>query len=133
MSVFNRARDVEKRRRLRKNMTPEELLVWYQLRNGQLSGVRFRRQYSVAGFVIDFYAPALQLAIEIDGSQHFTVEGAAYDRERTDILHGYGIHVIRFTNLEVQKELQAVLEMIDRLISNPSLQRRGWGGVQPSP
>jgi very-short-patch-repair endonuclease len=73
---------------------------------------RFRRQYSISAFVIDFYAPELKLALEIDGDSHF-VEGAqAYDYEREAFLKDKGVKILRFTNSQVYENLDGVLEAI---------------------
>jgi very-short-patch-repair endonuclease len=67
---FNKKSEKEKRRQLRKDQTPAEKLVWRYLKDRRLKNCKFRRQYSVDQFVIDFYYPELKLAIEIDGEVH---------------------------------------------------------------
>jgi very-short-patch-repair endonuclease len=66
--IFNRASEKEKRRALRKNMTKAEVLLWIQLKNRKLLGQRVLRQYSVGPYVVDFYIPKLELAIEMAGN-----------------------------------------------------------------
>lgn len=61
---------------------------------------------------MDFYCAALKLVIEIDGENHFTDEGQIFDRERTQVLAGYGLKVIRFTNDEVMRQCEGVCERI---------------------
>jgi very-short-patch-repair endonuclease len=70
--LFNKKSEKEKRRSLRNNMTEAEKILWLQLKNKRL-GVRFLRQFSVGAFVMDFYCPALKLAIEVDGATHNTL------------------------------------------------------------
>jgi very-short-patch-repair endonuclease len=107
--VFNRAEVKDLRRKLRRNQTPAEAIVWSKVRGNQL-GVKFRRQYSVERFVVDFYAAEVRLAIELDGAVHFTAEAEARDRAREAVIMQYGITFLRFTNREVETNLEGVLE-----------------------
>ncbi len=100
------------RRLLRKKQTPIEALLWARLRDNRLHGLSFRRQHGIGPFIVDFFCPKSQLAIEIDGSQHFTPAGKVYDEERTLYLTSLGIRVIRFSNAEVNKDVEAVLEAV---------------------
>src|ERR1035437_4301018 len=89
------------RRKLRKNMTAAEVALWLMIKNKQLDGERFLRQYSIGHFVVDFYCPKHKLAVELDGEVHFTEEAAAYDAKRTAYLNSVGVQVVRFENFEV--------------------------------
>jgi very-short-patch-repair endonuclease len=100
-------------RRLRREATPEEKILWKALRSRRFAGLKFRRQYPFDAFVIDCYCPSRKLAIELDGSQHYTADGLAYDAERTAYLEGVGITVLRFANKQVHQELAAVLASIE--------------------
>lgn len=80
--IFNRQRDKEKRRHLRRNMTKAEVLLWLQLKNRKMLGQRFLRQYGIHAYVVDFYCPKLKLAIEVDGESHFVERAQEYDRAR---------------------------------------------------
>jgi len=100
------------RRNLRVEPTAAEKVLWQHLRNRQIEGVKFRRQYSVDRYVIDFYAPELKLAIELDGSIHSLHEQQVYDYERQDHLELYGIAFLRFRNEVVLNLLSQVLEKI---------------------
>jgi very-short-patch-repair endonuclease len=75
-------------------------------------GLKFRRQHPVGPYIIDFYCAELRLAIELDGGQHFTVEGLAYDRRRTGYLAARGVRVFRFTNSELIENTEGVLETL---------------------
>ena len=75
-------------------------------------GFKFRRQHPIEPFVLDFYCHELRLAVELDGSQHTAQIGRANDRRRTAVLGARGIHVLRFTNLQVLQETQAVAETL---------------------
>ena len=95
---------------LRKSMTEQELKLWYlYLREFP---VRFLRQKVIDRFIVDFYYARAKLVVELDGSQHFEREAILYDEERTSMLNGFGLEVIRFTNLEVNKTFDLVCEQI---------------------
>lgn len=124
--AFNQTSEKLKRRMLRKNMPKAEVVLWSKLKDKGLYGYKFRRQYSVREFVIDFYCPELKLAIEVDGDSHF-IEGAEErDRERQRIIESYGITFLRFTNTEVYESLDGVMEkIVERMperqpIANPT-------------
>ena len=113
---------VAKARELRKNMTPAEKKLWY----GYLRTFKYRvlRQRPIASFIVDFYCAALKLVIEVDGNSHFTEAGQAYDTERTSILEGYGLKVIRFTNDEVLENFEAVCDRIEgEILPSPPYKR----------
>jgi very-short-patch-repair endonuclease len=97
---------------LRREMTPAERTLWNWLRDRKLAGLKFRRQYPVGSFVLDFYAPSIRLVVEVDGDVHDLPEMREYDARRQAWLAGQGMHVLRFTNGEVIDELSDVLERI---------------------
>ena len=98
-------------RNLRRASTDVEALLWQKLRANQL-GVSFRRQHPSGRYVLDFYCPALRLAIELDGGQHATAEGIAHDAKRQMWLTKNGVTVLRFWNSDVTANLSGVLETI---------------------
>ena len=100
------------RKGLRSSTTDAEQKLWYYLRRRQFFGHKFRRQYGINRYILDFYCPALHLAIEVDGRQHFEPAARERDRERTEDLAACGIRVIRFTNSEVLYDIEAVLEKL---------------------
>lgn len=100
----------QKARRLRQDQTPAETVLWRCLRNRQLDGMKFRRQFPVGKYIADFCCIEKRLVIEIDGGSH--VGKDEYDRKRTVFLEEQGFHVIRFTNRMVYDQLDAVLEEI---------------------
>ena len=110
--IYNKNSEKEKRRQLRQNITKAEKIIWEKIRNKQIEDCKFRRQYSVDKFVIDFYSPILKLAIEIDGESHFNEGAAEYDRERQNSIESLGIKFIRVTNNDVYENLDGVLESI---------------------
>src|SRR5262245_39985107 len=97
--TFNDSRLKQRRQGLRRNQTDFERIIWSRLKNRQCSGLRFFRQYSVGAYILDFYCPKLQLAIEIDGGQHS--ESKEYDQIRTEYLKAHNITELRFWNNEV--------------------------------
>lgn len=109
---FNKSQEKEKRRRLRAEMPPAEIALWSRLRRKLVCGYKFRRQYSVGPYVIDFYCPALRLAGEIDGESHFVSVGNDYDDQRQAFIESFGIRFLRFTNRDVYDNLGGVLETI---------------------
>jgi very-short-patch-repair endonuclease len=110
MTIFyNKSKHLSKRVVLRKNQTPQESILWARLRRDQL-GFKFKRQYSVGPYVLDFYCPVKKLAIEIDGSQH--LENKEYDKERTEYLSVFKIKVLRFWNNEINTNIDGVVSKI---------------------
>jgi len=97
---------------LRKNETEAEKILWERLRNNQLKGYKFRRQHPISLFIADFYCHQLKLIIEIDGEYHHLPEQIEKDLERTQILESNGLQLIRFTNEEVQENLEDVIAKI---------------------
>ena len=102
------------RRKLRNGMTAAEVALWMMIKNKQLDGERFLRQFSIGHFVVDFYCHNSKLAVELDGAGHFTPEGQEYDARRTEYLNSVGVRVIRFENLEVFNYPMKVLEEIKK-------------------
>ena len=104
----------ERARELRKDMTPHEKRLWF----GYLKNypVKFYRQRPIDSFIVDFYCPKARLVIELDGNQHYTLEGKEYDGLRTEILERYELKIIRFSNLEINQHFPEVCSAIDRII-----------------
>ena len=98
---YNKKSETEKRRSLRQNQTHCEQIVWTQLRNRQFKGLKFKRQYSVDHYVIDFYCAELKLAVEIDGNIHDEPDQKEYDIYRQKYLEKFGITFVRITNEEL--------------------------------
>jgi very-short-patch-repair endonuclease len=114
--LYNKTSEKEKRRLLRNNMPLAEMIVWEKLKGRQVEGCKFRRQYSIGAFVIDFYGPELRLAIEIDGNSHFQDGAESYDYERQIFLESKGTQFLRFTNQQVYEDLEVVLEIITQTV-----------------
>ena len=90
----------------------EETVIWSKLKGKQLLGYKFRRQYSVDRYVVDFYCPELKLAVEIDGDSHFQNGAENDDMVRQAFIESFGIRFLRFTNEDVFKNLDGVVETI---------------------
>lgn len=107
---------VSRAKELRKNMTPTEQKLWFRfLRDFQF---RVHRQRPIDNFIVDFYCAALKLVIEVDGDSHFTEAGQVYDQARTQKLEQYGLSVLRFTNLDVLSNFDAVCQKIQHYSDN---------------
>ena len=113
----NRPEELTERRSLRTNGTKEETMMWKVLKNRQVSGVRFRRQFSVGAYILDFYCPELKLCIELDGAGHYNSEGLRHDYVRDKYLSELGIRVLRFENLAVLKMQPVMLAEIEAVIA----------------
>jgi very-short-patch-repair endonuclease len=99
-------------RQLRKTSTFPERLVWSRLRGGKLGGLKFRRQYPIGDFIVDFYCHEHLLAIELDGESH--TGHAEYDQRRQELIEQLGVRVVRYDNDDILRDLDAVLEQILR-------------------
>jgi very-short-patch-repair endonuclease len=100
----------ERARELRRTMTPEESLLWQQLRAHRFDGLHWRRQQVIAGFIADFYCHAARVIVEIDGTIH--IRQAEYDKARDELLAARDLLILRFTNIEVTDTLADVLARI---------------------
>jgi len=98
-----------------------EVLMWQKLKGKQFFGYKFRRQYSVGRYILDFYCPSLKLGIEIDGDTHYDSKGFVENIERTETLLEAGIRIIRFTNREIVENIVGVLELLKVEIFKPPL------------
>ena len=118
---YNKKTEKENRRRLRKEQTYTEEIVWMQLRNRQILGYKFRRQYSVDKYIIDFYCPELKLAIELDGDVHNLPEQKEKDIVRQKYLEEFGINLIRIKNEEFFSNPNKTFEKIENKIKSLAL------------
>ena len=102
---------IERARELRKNMTRQEKALWEFLKSCKF---KFYRQRPIGGYIADFYCRQLGLVIEVDGSQHNTLEAEEYDRIRTEYMNAHGLTVIRFSNDEVDNNFSYVCAEIEK-------------------
>ena len=115
MSLLYNGKNIPLAKSLRKNATPEENHLWYDFLSNYK--IRFQRQKAIDNFIADFYCHKAKLIIEIDGSQHYTEEGRKHDDYRTEILEGYDLKVIRFTNAQINKNFDGVCWYIDKVVT----------------
>lgn len=109
----NRTDKKDFRRELRSNGTAAEAVLWKSLKSCQVEGSKWRRQFGIGDYVLDFYCPELRLAIELDGEPHFTPEGVEHDQKKSEFLEmEKDIRVIRFENCLIFDYLDNVLETI---------------------
>jgi len=107
-------------RALRANLTDAEQRLWARLRRKQILGIQFYRQKPIGNYIADFYAPAVQLIVEIDGSQHLEPAQVEHDKHRTAYFNQIGVRVLRFDDRQVLLELESVAEEIFRAVeANP--------------
>jgi very-short-patch-repair endonuclease len=107
---------IESARYLRSNPTASESRLWEHLRKEQLRGYKFRRQHIIRVFIVDFYSPSSKLIIEIDGPIHRSQK--EQDAERDRALQTLGYRVLRFTNDQVDNELETVLKIISSYLGS---------------
>ena len=99
-------------RELRQESTEAEKLLWTELRNRKLNGLKFRRQHALDKFIVDFYCNERKLVVELDGGVHDEKINKDYDEARTAMLGGLGIYTLRFRNDEVTNNIENVLQQI---------------------
>ena len=114
MSLDYNEKNITLARNLRKNATPQENHLWYDFLCHY--DIRFQRQKPIDNFIADFYCYKARLIIEIDGSQHYTPDGIKKDDFRTEILEGYDLKIIRFTNSQITDNFRGVCEYIDLVV-----------------
>ncbi|MDO9578005.1 MAG: DUF559 domain-containing protein, partial [Candidatus Cloacimonadales bacterium] len=129
----------ERARELRQAGNLAEVLFWKQVRNGNFLSLDFHRQKIIGNYIVDFYCPALQLVVEIDGSSHN--DKIEYDKEREDSLKALELNIIHFSDLDVKQNLNSVMERLkeycEKLVNtqnSPLLEGYGFSrGVLDSP
>ena len=113
-------------RHLRKTMTPQEVRLWVQLRYMKQDGFHFRRQAPIGNCIVDFAEKMHRLVIEVDGSQHGEAEGIAKDKVRDAFLASLGYRVLRFWNIDVDRNMDGVIDtIIGALAGQPAIRRKG--------
>ena len=102
----------ERAKNLTKNMTEQERKLWFLYLKPH--NLKWYRQRIINRFIVDFYCSKAKLVIEIDGSQHYSEQGIAYDQERTTILNSYGLTVLRYTNTQIDYQFREVCLDIEK-------------------
>ncbi len=122
MTSFNNIPQLKHRRRaLRSQSVPSEIQMWAVLRGRKFLGLKFRRQHSVGWFIVDFYCPALRLAIEIDGEHHTRFGEDQRDIHRQSWIENQGVTIVRFASDEVNNNLDGVLRKLEVVVT-----KLGW-------
>ena len=104
---------IDRAKELRRTSTQPERLLWLALRNGQVGGLKFRRQHSIGPYVVDFYCHSAKLVVEVDGMSHD--DKARQDAARTDHIESQGLRILRVTNEDVMRNLDGVTREVARL------------------
>ena len=99
-------------RELRKNPTDAEFKLWQNIREKRIKGYQFYRQKNLGNYIVDFYCPAGKLIIELDGGQHYSDDGMESDGIRGNYLASLGFTVLRFSDRDVLKNMDGVLQRI---------------------
>jgi len=123
---------IEAARALRNALTAAESRLWSALREKQIDGFIFRRQYPIGRYIADFYCPKACLVIELDGSVHDEVEQRRRDDQRDRELKSLDLTVLRFRNHEIETEIEKVLEQIRGAIRNSAAKALRVPGSYPS-
>ncbi|MBL4560218.1 MAG: DUF559 domain-containing protein [Labilibaculum sp.] len=127
VSMFYNAKPhiFEKAKILRDNMTISELKLWGELKGKQIMGLRFRAQHPIDIFIADFYCHSLKLIIEVDGGIHNSKHQKEYDISREAELKYWEINIIRFTNDEIDRDINDVLNKISLVCNKIQQNQKG--------
>jgi len=118
--------NIGRSRKLRKIQTETEKKLWETLRNRGLAGVKFRRQFPIGKYILDFYSPEYKLGVEADGGQHYEDSAKHRDELRARELSKLGVKILRFSDLEILNNIEGVCEIIWKTIEDKK-------GSPPSP
>lgn len=105
-------------RNLRNNSTLSEVLLWQQLRAGNIRGYKFNRQKPLNNYIVDFYSKKLNLVIEVDGESHFVGDSPIKDKERQAILEEMGLQFLRFDDMDVKMNISGVIRILEDFIDD---------------
>jgi cyclase len=120
-----------KSKEFRSEMTEAEKMLWNELKNRKLGGLKFRRQHPLHFYIADFYCHEKRLAIEVDGEIHRKKEVRSHDENRSAELDRLGVTIVRFTNKDVLNNMKKVLDKILHIAGktdSPSPPGEGVGG-----
>ena len=117
--MYYNHQNVNRARSLRKNMTPWERKLWYCFLKGY--AFRFQRQKPIGKYIVDFYCAKAKLVVELDGGGHYNPESEKQDALRTKELENLGLKVVRFCNLDLDKNFYEVCSFIDNEVKNRSM------------
>ncbi len=116
-------------RKLRKNQTEAEKILWHKIRKKQVNNLKFYRQKIIGNYIVDFYCSGIKLVIEIDGDLHYTDDSKRYDKIREQYLKNLGLKIYRVNNIDIYKNLEGVLDglylEVFKSTPNPSFIKEG--------
>ncbi len=104
-------------KRLRKTSTPWERKLWYYLRGGRFSGLKFKRQVPIGNYIVDFCCHEKRLVIELDGGGHSEQQQHVHDLEKDNYLEQEGYQILRFWNIDVDKNIEGILHTIKGVVT----------------
>ena len=107
---------LDRARRLRRDSSPAEKLLWSKLRANALGGFKFRRQQRIGPYFADFACQSARLVIEVDGNSH--AHTVVYDQRRTNFLASEGYRVVRFSNLDVMRNIVGVCQAVEAALAD---------------
>ncbi len=105
---------IDSAKKLRKTQTPREEKLWYLLRNRRFKEYKFRRQYPIGNYIVDFICLSKKIIVELDGSGH--LQSKSYDQQRDVFIRSRGYKIIRFWNNELESNLEGVLNKIYEML-----------------
>ena len=114
MNKTNNSKLTGNAKTLRKNMTKEERHLWYDFL--KTLSITVNRQKVIGKYIVDFYIASVKIVIELDGSQHYSKEGKAYDERRSLFFKSLGLEVIRFSNLDIDTNFEGVCHCINQVV-----------------
>ena len=107
----------EMRQTLRTHGTSAEAMMWKMLKGKQMEGAKFRRQFNIEPYILDFYCPEYRICIELDGDGHYSADGYEHDQKRNTYLYEkYGITTLRYENKDVFQFPETICKQICELI-----------------
>ena len=109
---------LDKARKLRREMTPQERKLWYLFLRRHPA--KIYKQRIIGSYIVDFYCASAKLVIEIDGGQHFDADGKQKDLERTAYFESFGLQVVRYSNADINERFASVCESLQQLLQ-PSI------------
>ena len=124
-TISNKPQLKPRRKELKNHGTAAEAVLWTYLQRRQILGKKFRRQFSIGCHIVDFFCAECDIAVELDGSPHFSLLGQEYQSARTQFLLDQGIEILRFENKIVYFNIEGVLETI-----RDAIRRREAGSTQ---
>ena len=116
--VYNKKEMTKTRKALRNSMPKAEVILWSHLKGKQFRELKFRRQYSIGHYVVDFFCPKIRLVIELDGESHLSKTQRIRDKTRQKIIEKTGIKILRYYNTDIYENIEGVLTDLGKNVMN---------------